>query len=416
MNATVPEIDLADPAVVADPFTAHGRARERSPVARLRIPGMAPMWVMTRHHSARELLTHPRFELRSDSYLRPDVPEDCRPYLRTMSEQDGPGHQRLRRLVAPAFTVRRAADFRPRIERLVAELVEELPARAEDGVVDLVEHLARPLPMDVICELVGVPEADRPAWRRYGAAVAAGRGEAFTAALTEIVAHAKAAVAERRAAPGDDLISDLVRVQAEDGDRLGDTELVALVWHLVLAGQTPANLIANAIGALLTHPDQLALFRGDPGLAVNAVQELMRWCAPQILTVPRYAREDVEIAGVRIKRGEAATASLVAANRDPRVFDSPERLDLTRRDARAHLGFGHGPHFCLGAAPARLQVEAALTALWRCFPDLALAVPPTDVRRAPDGGTWRLAALPVRLGERRGRPGIAPASRGPADA
>ncbi|KXK62490.1 cytochrome [Micromonospora rosaria] len=393
--AEVPEIELTDPAVLSDPVTAYRRARERSPVARLVTPGFGAMWAVTRHAPARALLTDPRFELRAESYLRPSVPEAYRPYLRTM-EIDGPEHGRLRRLVAPAFTARRAADRRTRIEAVVAGLLDQAARQATEGVVDLVEHLARPLPMAVICDLVGVPEADRPQWRAFGAAVAAGDGPTFVAALPAIIDSARSVVAQRRDAPGDDLVTDLIRVRDDDGDRLSETELVSLVWHLVLAGQTPANLLANAVETLLAHPEQLAALRAEPDLMPRAVEELTRWSPPQMLTVPRFATGDVTIAGVPVPAGEPVTVAIVAANRDPEVFPDPDRLDLARvPDRSAHLGYGHGPHFCLGAALARVQTEVALAALLRRSPDLTLA--PAGAHRAPDPGTWRLLTLPVQL-------------------
>jgi cytochrome P450 len=388
-----PEIDLTDVQVLTDPFPAYDQAREASAVARLVIPGFGPFWALTRYAEARAMLGDPRFEIRSGSFLRPPgVPDHCLPYLRTMSEQDGPEHLRLRRLVAPAFTPKRAERFRPRLAALAGRLLDDLPSHAEDGVVDLVPHFARPLPMDVICELIGIPAADRPRWREYGAAVAGGAGQDFAAAIPAIVDGAKDVVGRSRAEPGDDLIGDLVR--AQDGDRLTDTELITLVWHLVLAGQTPVNLIANAVEALLTHPGQLALLCADPALWPGAVEELMRWCSPQLLTTPRFAREDVEIDGTLIRAGERVTAAVVAADRDPRAFDDAGRLDVTR-SGPPQLGFSHGPHFCLGASIARVQTEVALSALFSRFPDLALAV--GDVPRAPDGGTWRPAALPLTL-------------------
>jgi cytochrome P450 len=422
VDRDVPEIELADPAVLLDPAAAYGDARERSPLARLTAPGFGPMWAVTRHAQARAMLADGRFELTAQSYLRMDVPEDCRPFLRTMQEMEGPEHLRLRRLAAPAFTARRAAEFRPRIERIVHRLLDDLAApagptasgapaasaaatvRAATGTgaessepesVDLVTRFARPVPIDTICELVGIPEADRPRWREYGAAVAGGDGPGLVAAVPEIIASARAAVAARRAEPADDLLSELVRTRTEDGDRLDDTELVTLVWNLVLAGQTPANLIANGLAALLTRADQRAAVTARPELMPGAVDELMRWCGPQLLTVPRYPREDVELGGVSIRAGEPVTAVILAANRDPRVFADPERLDVTRRDAAAHLGFAHGAHFCLGAALARVQTDVALTELLRRFPDLAPAA--TNLRHLPDPATWRLAALPVTL-------------------
>ncbi|WP_284744853.1 cytochrome P450 family protein [Amycolatopsis sp. RTGN1] len=387
-----PEIDLTDLKVLTDPFTAYDQAREVSAVAKLVIPGFGPFWALTRYTQARAMLADPRFEVRAESFMRPPgIPEHCLEYMRTMAEQDGPEHLRLRRLVAPAFTPKRAAHLRPRLVTLTERLLDELPAHAEDGVVDLVPHFARPLPMDVICEMTGIPEADRPRWREYGAAVAGGVGPGFAAAIPEIIEGAKDAVARSRAEPGDDLIGDLVR--AEDDDRLTDTELVTLVWHLVLAGQTPVNLIANAVEALLRHPDQVAALRADPALWPGAVEELMRFCSPQLLTTPRFAREDVEIDGQVIREGERVTAAMVAADRDPRAFPDADRLDVTRAGP-AHLGFSHGPHFCLGASIARVETEVALSALFARFPDLALT---GDVPRAPDGGTWRPAELLLTL-------------------
>ncbi|WP_199441974.1 cytochrome P450 family protein [Umezawaea beigongshangensis] len=389
----VPVIDLTDPDVLRDPFTAHARARERSPLARMTGPGFPPMWVVTRYEEVRAVLGDSRIGPGSTSYLPLDVPEHCAPYLRTMQEMDGPEHARLRRLVSPAFTARRAAEFRPRIEPLVDALLDDLPDHAENGVVDLLAHLARPLPTDVICELVGVPAADRPRWREYGTAVVSGHGARFAEAVPAIVDGARTAVERRRAEPGDDVLSALLRAGGVE-----DAELVTLVWHLVLAGQTPTNLIANGVEALLSHPDQLAALRDDPGLVPGAVEELIRWCGPQLLAIPRYAREDVEIGGVLVREGEPVVAALASANRDPRAFADPDRLDVTRApSAPGHVGFAHGPHFCLGAPLARVQTEVALTALLRRFPDLALAVAPQDVVRAPDPGTWRLAALPVTL-------------------
>jgi cytochrome P450 len=389
----IPEIDLTDLKVLTDPFTAYDQAREAGALAKLVIPGFGPFWALTRYTEARTMLSDPRFEVTAGSFMRPPgIPEHCLEYMRTMAEQDGPEHLRLRRLVAPAFTPKRAAQLRPRLTAITERLLDELPSHAEDGVVDLVPYFARPLPMDVICELVGIPDADRPRWREYGAAVAGGVGQDFAAAIPAIINGAKEVVARNRAEPRDDLIGDLVR--AQDDDRLTDTELVTLVWHLVLAGQTPVNLIANAVEALLRHLDQLAVLRAEPARWPGAVEELMRWCSPQLLTTPRFAREDVEIDGQLIRRGERVTAAMVAADRDPRVFTEADRLDVTRQGP-PQLGFSHGPHFCLGASIARVQTEVALSALFARFPDLALAV--DDVPRAPDGGTWRPAALLLTL-------------------
>ncbi|SEG99848.1 Cytochrome P450 [Nonomuraea solani] len=387
----VPEIDLTDPAVQRDPFTVYGAARELSPVARLTGAGFGPYWVVTRHEEARAMLGDPRLEINTGSFMRPDVPEDCVPYMRSMAEMTGPEHARLRRLVAPAFTPRKAAAFGSRMEAIVDRLLDELPERTEpDGSVDLLAHFAKPLPIEVICELVGIPDADRPRWREYGAAVLTGHGQAFADAIPAIIDGAKAAVAQ--AERGGALVSDLVRVMEEDGDRLDDAELVTMIWTLVLAGQTPTNLIANALVTLFAHPDQLAALRDDPALMPRAVEELIRWCGPALLTVPRFPREDLEIGGVAIGKGEPVSASMAAVNRDPRVFDAPDTFDITREQAVPHLGFSHGPHFCVGASLARVQTGVAIGAVLRRFPGLALAA---EAPYLMDPGTLRLASLPV---------------------
>ena len=376
------EVDLTDPEVIRDPFTAYRRAREAAPVVRLNVPGM-PMWALTRHADARTMLTDPRFAITSSSFMGiPGVPEGYAAYLRTMSEMDGPDHLRLRRLAAPAFTARRAQDFRPNIEPIVEKLLTELPPEP-----DLLRDFAKPLPMHVICELVGIPAAERPAWVAWGAIVAELDVPRLGEAVPGIIESARSIVAGR---PETGLLADLVRAE----DRLTDTELVTLVWHVVLAGQTPVNLIANAVAELWTRPEVLSILRVDPSLLPGAVDELMRWCGPQLLTVPRYATEDVDLFGTTVKANEPVTVAIAAANRDPRAFPNPDHFDITR-GAATQLGFGHGPHFCLGAAHARVQTEVALSAL--LSRNLVLAADPAELR-VPDPGTWRLAALPVHLG------------------
>lgn len=242
--------------------------------------------------------------------------------------------------------------------------------------------------MHVICELVGIPPAERPDWIEWGTIVADFDVTRLGRAIPGIVESAKALVASR---PEVGLLADLIRAE----DRLTDTELVALVWHIVLAGQTPANLIANGVAELWGRPAVLDRLRSDPALLPGAVDELMRWCGPQLLTVPRYAVSDVDLFGTTIKAGEPVTVAVAAVNRDPRAFPDPDRFDITR-NAATHLGFGHGPHFCLGAAHARVQMEIALSAL--LARGLTLSADPVSLR-APDPGTWRLTALPVRLGD-----------------
>ncbi|ATE53718.1 cytochrome P450 family protein [Actinosynnema pretiosum] len=384
---TNPVLDPRDPKTLLDPFTAHSTAREQSPIALMPVPGLGDLRVATRHDDAKAVLSDPRLRVGANSFTGlPGIPAHCLRYMRTMSELNGPEHQRVRRLATPAFTARRAAGFRPRITELVTALLDALP---DDGEADLLADYAAPLPSDVVCELVGIPEADRERWRAHGSAVVSGNLQGLVAAVPDVIEGAKAAIAHRRAHPGDDLLSWLLEV--EDG--LTDTELVTLVWHLVLAGQTPANLVVNALEALLTHPDQLALLRERPELAPRAVEELTRWASPQLMATPRFAAGEVEVGGEPVPAGAPVVASLVGANRDPRAYTDPDRLDLTRAEG-GHLAYGHGPHFCLGAAFAKVETEVAITELLARYPVVELAETP---ERVPDGGTWRLASLRVRL-------------------
>ncbi|GGK89755.1 cytochrome P450 [Planomonospora parontospora subsp. parontospora] len=408
--------DLTDPALLDDPHGGFARMRERAPMVRGTIPGAAaPVWLVTRYDDVKTVLGDTRFVNdpahvpgRGAENIREQVirargipPEYARYVLDGILDADGEDHIRLRRLVSRAFTARRVAELRPRVAEIAEDLLDRLPGAAEDGVADLMEHFAYPLPITVICELVGIPEEDRPRWREWGAALFAPDPAGFGAVLRDMVGHIEELIVRRRAAPGDDLLTGLVHVHDEDGDRLGDAELVTMVLTLVLAGhETTAHLIGNGTAALLAHPGQLALLRREPELMPRAVHELMRWCGPVHLTRTRYAAEDVEIGGMTVRRGEAVVAVLAGANRDPRVFDDPDRLDITREpDGRRedHVGFGHGLHYCLGAALARQEGEVALAALLRRFPHLALAVPPGDLPRQPLPGMWRLARLPLRL-------------------
>ncbi|GAB3882245.1 hypothetical protein GCM10029964_039700 [Kibdelosporangium lantanae] len=282
------EINATDPEVVTNPFGTYARVAAETAVARLVVPGMPTFWVLTRLNTAREMLNDPRFELNAASFMRPpNIPDHCLKYMRTMSEMNGPDHLRLRRAVAPAFTPKRMDVLRPRITEIVDGLIDAFPG----GDVDLVPDFARPLPMDVICTLVGVPEADWPSWRTWGAAIAAGDGSAFGEAIPGIMAGAQATVAHRRAALTDDpavAADDLLGYLLTTTD-LTDDELVTLVWQLVLAGQTPTNLLTNAVEALLDHPDQDLL--ADPA---RSVEELLRWgvrsCSPCPGTPPRTWR------------------------------------------------------------------------------------------------------------------------------
>jgi cytochrome P450 len=402
------EPDVMDPALIADPYGGYGRLREEEPVLRGRAADGSAAWYVTRQEDVRTVLGDHRFvnnaasvpgvevdSMRDRMMEKVGIPRDLAHYVTgSILDMDGDDHMRLRKLVSRAFTVRRVGDLRPRVEAITAALLDGLA-----DPVDLIEHFAYPLPITVICELVGVPEADRRAWRDWGRALVSMNPESVPGAVRAMVDHVKDLIRRRRAEPADDLLTALVHAQEEDGDRLSEDELVTMVFTLVMAGhETTAHLIGNGTLALLTHPDQLALLLREPELWPTAVHELMRFCGPVHITRLRYAAQDVELGGVPIRAGEAVQAVLVSANFDPREYTDPERLDVTRRPAgrgEGHVGVGHGTHYCLGAALARQEGEVALRALFERFPGLALDT--DEPSWVPVPGMRRLAQLPVRL-------------------
>lgn len=410
------EPDLTGHEFQHDPCRAYGRLREQGPVVRGWLSPEQSVWLITRFADVRAVLRDHRFvnsPLSVPGHTGPDprkpmlsalgLPERLHPYfLRSVVDSDPPGHTVLRGLVSRAFTARRIRALRPRVAQIADRLLSELPGYAENGVADLVRHFAYPLPIAVICELVGIPEPDRPLWTSWSEDLLALDPGRLSTSTPSLVDSVHAAVEARRRCPTDDLLSGLIQAADGSGGGLADGDIVTMVLILVLAGhETTAHLISNGTAALLGHPDQLGALRADPGLLPGAVEELMRWCGPVQLARTRYAAEDVDLHGVRIRRGDTVQCVLVSANHDPRQYTAPERLDLTRHrgaSAETHLGFGHGIHFCLGAPLARQEGEVAFHALWEHFPRLSLAVPRDSLERLPASGGWRLARLPLRLG------------------
>ncbi|GAB2891949.1 cytochrome P450 [Streptomyces mayteni] len=407
-------LDLGDQELVRDPFGSYARIRERASMVRGRVRGADPMWVATRHEDIRTVMSDPRFtnsakacpvasvanrteQTWKDRGMRPGYEK----YLRAgIFDVDGADHRRLRGLLTAVFSPRRVASLRPRIDAIAAQLLDDLPGHAEDGVVDLVEHFAGPLAITVICELIGIPEPDRDRWRARSTTLDAGvRGTELGDALVGMIDDAHILIDHRKAHPGDDLISDLLAPHHRD--RLSTDELVTLIVNLVVAGHIPTvSLIANGTEALLTHPDQLALLRADPTLMPHAIDELVRYCGPVVRALPRYATRDIALGDTPVRAGEAVLPIVSAANRDPAAFTDPDRLDIarTRRGREPHLGFGYGAHRCVGAHLAHEEIASALTALFGRFPDLWLAADPADLHRGTNPVDWHQKTLPLRLG------------------
>ncbi|MFI1788106.1 cytochrome P450 [Streptomyces olivaceoviridis] len=367
-------IDLTEygDALRRDPHPVYARLRERGPVHRVRLatPGGAwETWLVVGYEEARAALADQR--LAKDIARTGFVPLDEQLIGKYLLVADPPQHTRLRGLVARAFTMRRVERLRPRIRQITDELLDDMLPR---GHADLVDSLAYPLPITVICELLGVPEMDRAEFRKTSTEVVAPTGtDSERAATVRLAEYLTELIEDKRCAgPTGDLLSDLIRTTAEDGDRLSMDELRGMAYLLLIAGhETTVNLIGNAVLALLTHPDQLAALRADPSLLDKAVEETLRWEGPVETATYRFAAEPLEIAGTRIGRGDDVLVGLTAAQRDGARFTDPDRFDI-RRDTRGHLAFGHGIHYCLGAPLARLEAGVALGALLDRAPGLTL--------------------------------------------
>lgn len=379
--------------------------RQSRPVTRVRHFNGTVVWLVTRYDDIKAVLSdsrvsnNPRHQNRLDTTAAPGLPPEYLRYLgRSVSMMDPPNHSRVRKLVSTVFTARRVQRLRPRIQELTDELLDEL---AGAGSLDLLQEFAYPLPFAVISELLGVPEEFRENWRAALEGMMWGSWEQVAPGAQAMADYAVRLVALRREEPGDDLISALVRTQGEDGDRLDDDELVSLVITILNAGhETSAQLIANGTFALLSHPDQLAALRADAGLLGPAIEEMLRLYGPAELAGLRFTKEPVEVGGVTIPAGEVIQILWGSANRDDDQFAEAERFDITRRN-NAHLAFGHGIHYCLGAALARVEADVAFGTLLRRFPGLTLAVPAEQVawKRGFPRGINRLEALPVTFGE-----------------
>ena len=378
-----------------DPLYAELRATE--PMTRIRMPYGGVGWLATRYEDVRAINADPRLS-RSATRDRDDVPRMTRDenYRPSIINTDPPDHTRLRRLVAKAFTARRMEALRPRVQELVATAIDGMIAQGPPA--DLVAHLALPLPIGVICELLGVPYEDRDRFRAWSDAVLSTTAlspEEIQRAYHELGGYLAGLVARRREEPTDDLLGTLV-VARDEGDRLSEEELVVFGITLLVAGhETTANQLGNFVYTLLTHPGQLDVLYRKPDLVPQAVEELLRFIPLGMgAGFPRIATEDVEIGGVTVRAGEAVFVSSISANRDSAVFDDPDRLDITRTD-NAHLAFGHGVHRCIGAELGRMELKLAYPALVRRFPEMRLAVDPAELTFRKRSIVYGVESLPV---------------------
>ncbi|MEV5544195.1 cytochrome P450 [Saccharopolyspora shandongensis] len=404
------------PVIRLDPLATdhHGEAarmREAGPVVRVILPGDVMVWAVTDHVVLADLVTDSgvsknwrNWNAIQNGDIADDWPLIGMIEVTNMVTSDGADHHRLRRPVTKTFTRARVEHLRPRIEHIVATLLDALPTHADDnGVVDLRQHYGEAIPMQVICELVGVPEPWRARLRELVGSIFRTNTTAADVVATQRDRHAllRELVDLRRRDLGDDLTSALIATNDHDLDALSDEELIDTLWLLLTAGhETTLSLIVNATRALLTHPEQRDIaLHGDDSTWAAVVEETLRWDAPIGNFPARYPLEDITIAGVTIPRGEAILACYSGAGRDlARHGPAADRFDITRETTK-HLAFGGGPHICLGAHLARLEATLALPALFHRYPELSLAVDAGELVPFPSLFSNSTQALPVRLTE-----------------
>ncbi|MEV6606581.1 cytochrome P450 [Kutzneria sp. NPDC051319] len=373
---------MFDPAFVRDPHPTYARLRETAPVCATVTPNGMRVWLVTRYTDVRAGLADPR--LSKDVVAARDILGDggdegkallaLPPSIAVnLLSMDAPEHARLRKIATAAFPTRRVRQLRPRVTEIVDSLLTSVAGRDR---IDLVTEIARPLPILLMCELLGLPVADADrlrGWTETLVSMSTRSVAEYGAAGHALHDYLTGVIADRRVSRGDDLVSDLL-----DED-LSEPDLVSLLAVMVIGGfETTANLVGTALLALFDHPGQLALLRENPSLLPNAVEELVRFDGPVHMGTFRYTREDVDFGVTTVPAGEVVMLSLLSANRDERQFADADRLDLSRV-VGSHLGFGHGVHYCLGAALARVECEEMLGALISRFPSMRLAVPPDEI-------------------------------------
>ncbi|GHC32612.1 cytochrome P450 family protein [Streptomyces cinnamoneus] len=383
--------------LIDDPYGTYEKLRESGPVHRVTGSDGRPAWLVTRYDDVRKGLADPRLSLdkstaRPGNYSGFSLPPALDANLLNM---DPPDHTRVRRLVVKAFTPGRVHKLRTPVRKVADALLDAVePA----GGADLLAAYAGPLPVIVICDLLGVPQEDRVDFRAWTDALITPdpeRPHQAKEAVVSLMRFFTGLIASKRAEPGDDLLSDLIAVR-EAGDTLSEDELTSLAFLILFGGyENVVHLIGNTVLALLDRPELLRSVRTNPDGLAALVDEVSRWDGPVPLAIRRFTAQEMEIGGVLVPAGETVLLSLASANRDPAHFAHPDRLDLDR-DRSGNLALGHGIHYCLGAALGRMETETALAALLERFEKLELDVPREALRWRPTIRARGLISLPVR--------------------
>ncbi|HEX5886087.1 MAG TPA: cytochrome P450 [Pyrinomonadaceae bacterium] len=388
----------------ADPFPFLAHLRVSEPVYRTTLPDKTVVWLLTRYDDVTALLRDERFTKNRRSALTKDqlrklpwTPPMFRPLERNMLDLDPPDHTRLRSLVHKAFTPSLVEQMRSRTQAIADELLDRVVPRGE---MDLISDFALPLPMTIITEILGVPAKDHDKFHRWSQAVVSLSSPSPTLRVLPgvwmFIRYLRQFFKLRRRDPRDDLVTALIKAE-EAGDKLSEDELLAMVFLLLIAGhETTVNLIGNGTLALIENPNEMRKLQSEPSLVKPAIEELLRYTSPVLMTTERYARENAMIHGVTIPRGEMTLGVIGSANRDENVFDNPNELRISR-DPNKHISFGQGIHFCLGAPLARMEAHIAFTTLLRRLPDLRLKNSAHSLRWRPSMFLRGLVALPVKF-------------------
>ncbi|UNZ20206.1 cytochrome P450 [Streptomyces sp. 891-h] len=384
----------------AMPHAVCNKLRDEGAVHQVALPDGSAVWLVTRDQDVRAGLADARLSVNkahsNGGYQGFSLPPALDANLLNLDHDD---HIRLRRLVAQGFTPRRAEAMRAGIQAVADRLADGLARRLDNGeAADLVREFTTPLPLTVVGDLLAVPEADRQPFASWVTTMLAMESpQQVGEAIGAMHDFLRRLVAERRSAPGDDLLSALVAAR-DEGDRLSEDELCSLAFLVLGAGiENVQHLLSAGILALLRHPRQLEALRGDPSLLPEAVEELMRYAHPNLTAIRRFPTEPVEYGGVRIPAGDTVLFCLASANRDPERYEAPDRLDIRRPAGGAHLAFGQGMHYCLGAPLARMEIGLALETLLDRdrFPSLRPAVEPDELRWQTSFRSHALRELPL---------------------
>lgn len=425
LPADVERIDISSPEFREHAFERYAEIRSRCPVTRAYVTNEdsvqtengvlnRPIWITVNYEDASRALLSRDITVDATSVMSaeqlaqmPEVSEVFKPLQKNILNVDPPEHTRLRKLAQPSFTASAIERLRPRIQQITDELLDDAEAAASargetapNRTMELISQFTYPLPVTVICEMLGIPPEDREQTRLWSEQLLKPQTpegiEQLEKDLAAFVAYLRELFAKKREQRGDDLISQLLQVEV-DGDRMTEDEILAMVFILFVAGHiTTVNLIANGVYALLTNPEQAERLRADFSLAPNAVEEMLRYYGPAETTTLRYVRNDTTLGGENLSRGEILVAVLAAANHDSARFRDPEVFDITRDDANRHVAFGKGIHACLGAPLARLEAQIAIETLFRRYPALRLGSPANEI-------TWEpsflrgLTELPLRF-------------------